>query len=146
MITAVLDTNVLVSGFVGFDLGISTPAQLLWRWLAGGYQLAVSEHIIAELRRALARPYFRIRLSETQVAEDIALLYRLGQLVSITTPVYGVAAHPEDDLVLATAVSAHADYLVTGDAGLLRVVSYEGVRMLSPRAFLDFLRDEQPGQ
>jgi predicted nucleic acid-binding protein len=47
-----------------------------------------------------------------------------------------------DDVVLATAVSAHADYLVTGDTGLLHVGNYEGVQILSPRAFLDLLCDE----
>jgi predicted nucleic acid-binding protein len=54
-----------------------------------------------------------------------------------------VATHPEDDLVLATAVSAHADYLVTGDRKLQRLGSYQGVRILSPREFLAVLAPER---
>ena len=106
--------------------------------------MIVSEPIIAEFTRTLRRPYFRARVNEVQIAAALALLGTEARIVSLSSVVTGVAAHPEDDFVLATAVSAHADYLVTGDAALLRIGSYEGVRILSPRAFLDLLRDEQP--
>ena len=42
--------------------------------------------------------------------------------------VSGVCDDAEDDHVLGTAVAANADYLVTGDRGLLRVGEYRGVR------------------
>ena len=41
--------------------------------------------------------------------------------------------------MIATAVSARADYLVTGDAQLLRLGMYERVRIVSPSEFLDVL-------
>jgi hypothetical protein len=41
--------------------------------------------------------------------------------------------------VLAAAVSADADYLVTGDRQLQRLGTYEGVRIVSPRDFLALL-------
>jgi predicted nucleic acid-binding protein len=51
--------------------------------------------------------------------------------------VAGVATHPEDDLVLATALSAGADYLVTGDRRFrTRVPHYQGVTLVSPAEFL----------
>ena len=46
---------------------------------------------------------------------------------------------PKDDMVVATAVAAKADYLVTGDEKLLRLGSFHGVRIVTPRAFLDVL-------
>jgi predicted nucleic acid-binding protein len=57
----------------------------------------------------------------------------------ITVHVSGVATHPEDDLVLATAVSAEADYLVTGDRHLLSLGQYQGVRIVTPRDFAAIL-------
>jgi predicted nucleic acid-binding protein len=57
----------------------------------------------------------------------------------MNTLVTGVASHPEDDPILATAVSASADYLVTGDRQLQRLGSYRGVSIVSPREFLDLL-------
>ena len=45
----------------------------------------------------------------------------------------------DDDLVLATAVSARADRVVTGDQDLLVLQQYEGIRVVSPRRFLEWL-------
>jgi predicted nucleic acid-binding protein len=53
--------------------------------------------------------------------------------------VSGVATHREDDQILAAAVSARAEYLVTGDKQLQQLGIYQGVRVISPRAFLDLL-------
>lgn len=66
------------------------------------------------------------------------LRYR-SAITPLTATVNGVATHPEDDLVLAAAVSARADYLVTSDTKLLRLESYEGVQIVSPATFLDVL-------
>jgi predicted nucleic acid-binding protein len=41
--------------------------------------------------------------------------------------------------VLATALSARAPYLVTGDRRLRERIAYRGTQMLSPRQFLTLL-------
>lgn len=61
-------------------------------------------------------------------------------IVPLSTVVRGVATHASDDLVIATAVSGSADYLVTGDRDLrLRVREYGGVAIVSPAEFLEIL-------
>jgi predicted nucleic acid-binding protein len=65
--------------------------------------------------------------------------------VEITVEVRGVATHPEDDLILATAISARADYLVTGDRQLQALGSYQGVQIVSPRQFLTILQAAEAG-
>jgi predicted nucleic acid-binding protein len=50
-----------------------------------------------------------------------------------------VTGDPEDDYVLATARLARADYLVTGDKGLLALVRDEGTAIVSPRQFMELL-------
>ncbi len=67
MIDAVLDTNVLASGIAGEALPASSPGELFRRSLVNRFELVLSEHILAELERALAKPYFRARLTSTQV-------------------------------------------------------------------------------
>ena len=57
-------------------------------------------------------------------------------MTPISLEVHGIATHPEDDLVLATAISGGADYLVTGDAHLINLRVYKGVQICSPRDFL----------
>jgi hypothetical protein len=68
-----------------------------------------------------------------------------GLLVPTSATVSGVATHPEDDLVLATAVSTSADYLVTGDNRFVtRAQLFQGVTLMSPRDFMTLL-DELRG-
>jgi predicted nucleic acid-binding protein len=59
--------------------------------------------------------------------------------VALTAVVQGVATHPEDDVILATAASARADYLVTGDRQLQALGKFGSTRIVSPREFLDLL-------
>lgn len=139
MSTAVLDTNVLASGFASRT---GTPGWLLLLWTYEVFELVVSEPILAELARTFEKPYFRRQLTPPQRAADMALLRDEGTLTPITVEVSGVATHAEDDLILATAVSAEVDYLVTGDRRLQSLESYRGVTILSPRAFLDVLASQ----
>lgn len=136
MITAVLDSNVLLSGFL---TGEAPPARIVDAWLTGRFELVVSEPVLAELSRNIQKPYFRRRLTPAQIAEDLHRLRSVARLTPITVPVSGVATHPEDDDILATAVSGRVDYLVTGDRALQAVGSYQGVIILSPLAFLQQL-------
>ena len=92
-----------------------------------------------ELRRTLAHPYFAKFLNEQQRRRVITLLQRRALSASITAQVAGVATHPEDDLILATAVSARVDYLVTGDRKLQELGSFQGVTIVNPRTFLQVL-------
>lgn len=59
--------------------------------------------------------------------------------IPIIAEVHGVATHPEDDLILATAVSAEADYLITGDRQLLAIRSHRTVTIVRPGEFLAIL-------
>ena len=140
MIRSVLDANALASGFVGARLAASTPGELIRRWRAREYSLIVSDHILAETERTLTKPYFRRYLNPAQAASAVHLLRTKAERALITVAVAGVATHPEDDLVLATAVSAKARYLVTGDRQLQALRRYRGVTMLSPSSFLAVLR------
>ena len=137
MTSVVLDTNVLASGFTN---AAGPAGQLLVAWLHGQFDLLVSEHILAELSRTFHKPYFSRRLGKQRVANNLALLRSTARLVPITIAVHGVASHPEDDMVVATALSGQADYLITGDHHLQAVGSYQGVTILSPRSFLQQLQ------
>jgi predicted nucleic acid-binding protein len=46
---------------------------------------------------------------------------------------------PDDDKYIAAAIAGNAAFVVTGDGQLLAVVEHEGLRILTPRAFLDLL-------
>lgn len=58
----------------------------------------------------------------------------------------GRRGDPEDDLVLATGRLARADYLVTGDRGLLELGSYEGMEIVTPRQFIALLESDRSSE
>lgn len=135
---ATVDANVLVVAPLNPK---SPPGLILTVWQQGRFDLILSEHILEEVARTHRKPYFRARLTEIQIAEFEGLLRRRATIVTITTVVHGIATHPEDDLILATAVSGDVDYLVTGDARFLaQVPAYSGVSLLRPTEFLALLQ------
>jgi putative PIN family toxin of toxin-antitoxin system len=109
VIRAVLDTNVLASGFVEFAKPERAPAQLLRLWQEQRFALVVSAEILTELLNTLADSYFRRHLTAEQIDRAWLLLQEEAISTPLTSRISGVASHPEDDHVLATAVSAHAE-------------------------------------
>ena len=140
MIRAVLDTNALASGAL-ISQGVLPTIIDLWR--DGAFALVFSEEIMIELSHTLAKPYFLTRLTTKDTEDYVELLDTAGEMVAVTSPVSGVATHPEDDLILATAVDGKADYLVTGDKKLQQLKNYQGVAIVSPREFLDILKAQE---
>lgn len=132
----VLDTNVLLSSLV---TGSTAPAQIIVLWEDDMFDITVSEHIVDGVSRALTKPYWRKRLDIHQLEHRLAGVRLLLKYVEPVEDVHDVAEDDEDDLVLATAVAAKADYLVTGDKYLLRIGEFQGIPIVSPRDFLNMM-------
>lgn len=139
---AVFDTTLIASGLAGYSRQESTPGALLRRWFAREFTLVLSDHLIGEIERMLAKPYFVANVTSVDRARAVAALREQTSWTDITVLVSGVATHPEDDLALAAAVSADVDYLVTGDQPLQDVGGYQGVTIMSPRDFLSLLEKQ----
>jgi predicted nucleic acid-binding protein len=136
MIAATLDVNVIVPGF-------ATPSGTMgWvvdRWFMGAFEVSLSEHIVGKAAEVWERPYWAARYNADQVERAVTFLRQRARMVIPDPTIRGAADDEEDDLVLATAVAAGVDVLVTGDHGLLRIESFRAVEIISPRAFLVLL-------
>lgn len=142
MILAVLDTNVVLSGLVGFSRPDSPPGAILRAWRARRFELVISRPILDELERVLRRPYFRGRISEDDVDAARRLFEEEALVVLSGDRVVGLATHPADDLIVSTALAAAADYLVTGDRAFRESAgAISRPTVLSPREFLTVLGD-----
>lgn len=136
----VLDSSVLVSAFL-------TPhdraARLLRDPVRNRYELCLSDATLTEaagtlLAKSTLRPY--AAYADKDVHYYIRWLISQSEMERAIPSLRIVAANPKDDPVIATVVAAKAEYLVTGDrAHLLPIGEYEGIRILSPRAFLDIV-------
>jgi putative PIN family toxin of toxin-antitoxin system len=134
LIRATVDTNTLASGAVA---KIGAIADLIKAWRIGFVEIVVSEHILIELERTLRKPYFSARLDEFERRAFLALLLEFATVVEITASVPTVVSDYGDNVVLATALSAKAPYVVTGDRELQRLSRYQAIRIVSAREFLD---------
>jgi len=139
MIRAVLDVNVLISALIS-PRGV--PAQVLDAWRAERFVVVTSEAILAEFQRVLARPQLRNRygLTPSRVERLVRGLRQFALMTPGEQQVRGVARDPDDDMLLACAVEGGADYLVTGDKGLLELHEHEGVQMVAPADFIRMLQ------
>lgn len=111
-------------------------------WEVGNLDVAISNHIIGQVLDVWTRPYFATRSAEIDRALAVKLMRSAARLVEPDVSVSGVCDDAEDDLVLGTAVTANANYLVTGDKGLRQVSEYRGVRVDGATEFLDLIRNE----
>lgn len=139
MIRAVLDVNVLVSGFPATR---GVPAELIERWLRREYVLVASEHVLTEAAEAWDQPYWARRYDANRIQEALALLRERAETVLPAAGVRGMGEDEEDDLVIATAIAGKAHFLVTGDKALQSLVRVADIAIVSPRQFLDRLERE----
>jgi len=121
----VLDTNILVRA-AGDEQGLA--GRLLHEIVSGSHVLVSSPHILSEIARVLAYPRLQARwqLSEEIVTEFVSRVGDIAEIVFTTTPDRVVAADPDDDPIVQTAVLGEVDVLCTRDAHLLdrAVVEY----------------------
>jgi putative PIN family toxin of toxin-antitoxin system len=129
MMRVVLDTNVVVSALIWGG----TPYKLLQAATNGDIELFTSPALMTELRGVLAREHLASRLlvQASSVAQAIALYGELAVSVSPLSTPRAVPSDPDDDQVIAVALAARADFIVSGDADLLTLGSYAGIGILS---------------
>lgn len=106
-------------------------------WRAGDYELVTSEPLLAELIAVLERPKILSRLGwpAGERREFLRLLRESAIVVSPRRRLHVVTADPADDRVLEAAAEGEADYVVSGDARLLDLGTWEATPIVTPARF-----------
>ncbi len=136
MSKVVLDTNVLVSALIKKE---GKPAQIL-RY-GDDVALVTAEELLAELEEVLHRRHIqhKYHLTDADIDEYLARLRMASTLVQLQTRL-DVVIDPDDNMFVACALDGGAAYIVSGDPHLLHLQAYEGIRILTPAAFLEVLQ------
>ena len=135
----VLDSVILVSAFLTRD-GLAADLLLL---CAQNATLCTAEAILRETRRVLLeKGHIRRKYAydDRQVERFIEYVRSTSSVVSNLPDIRAVRRDPKDDVILACAVAAPAEYLITRDPHLLALNAYEGVKILSPEDYIRILR------
>jgi putative PIN family toxin of toxin-antitoxin system len=125
------DTNILLSGVI-FPKG--KPFQLMELAREGKINLNISADILAEVEDVLRRKF---GFSPGEMAETTARLKAIARTVTPSVQVHIIKEDPDDNRILECAVSAGADYIVTGDKDLLRLGRYDAIAIVTVADFLE---------
>jgi putative PIN family toxin of toxin-antitoxin system len=129
-VRAVIDTNVLVAAL----LWRGPPHTLLEHARAGTLSIVSSPALLAELADVIGRAKFDAILAPTNTSRERSLA-QIRQLTEVIEPPplpQPVCRDPDDDQVLALALAAKADLIVSGDNDLLSPGSFEHTPILAP--------------
>lgn len=133
MARVVADTNVFLSAVMFGGL----PGSFLDLAFLGAFQLVTSFALLDELDEKLLEK-FRVAPADAGLIrariEACALVTKPNILLNV------VMDDPDDNRVLECAVTAEADYVVSGDRHLLKPGSYGGIAILTVRKFMDALK------
>ena len=127
----VVDTNVLVSGLIS---PFGPPGVIVGLAATGTLHLCYDARIVAEYREVLERPAFAFRAGDVKT-----LLSRIAASGAPFAPAPLAVRLPDagDRPFLEVAVSADAAFLVTGNLKHFPPGCRHGIRVVSPREFLD---------
>lgn len=134
---AVLDASVLVSGFL-----TNGPTRTILNLAEHGhFRMVLSAVILQETRSSLSKPKLikAYRHTAEAIRDFCEGAAEAALLVEGDPAFVSPCRDPNDHHVIATAIAAAAQVIVTGDNDLLDLGRYETIRILTPRQFLDEL-------
>lgn len=125
----VTDTNVVVSGL----LWLGNPGRLMEAAANGRVTLYTSPVLVDELRSTLSYARLAKYVQRSGLTLD-ELLTRYLNVAIVVEPeiVPQVVRDPDDDHVLACALTAQADLIATGDTDLLDLKAYRNISIVTP--------------
>ena len=131
----VLDTNVLLSGLLSPS---GPPGNIVRLITTRAVRVCYDARILVEYRQVLLRPAFPF--TEIQVDSLLDQLQADGDLVA-ALPLVERLPDFEDEVFLEVALAGNAQCLVTGNLRHYPQKNRHGVRVVSPREFLELFRD-----
>lgn len=131
---ATADSNIWVSGLNWYG----KPHELLNLARDGKIELAISDAILDEFSRIL---HDKLEWSDDRLNSMRAEVATFTKRVSSTETLDVVTADPDDNRILECAVAARSDVIVTGDAHLLQLGAYRGIKIMKVADFLGQARD-----
>lgn len=131
---AVVDTGIFVSALIRPR---GTIGSLLLALRDGRYTAIYATNMLVEIIDVLGRDKFRVKyhIEPDDITALINLIRLRGELV-IPTRTVAACRDPKDDKFLEAALAGGADCIVSGDADLLDMRSFEDIPILRPAEFL----------
>jgi len=137
VLKVVLDANVWVSAL----LWGGKPAAVVKAAEDGKICIVASEEIVDEISKVLNYPKLSKFCQTQEIGHEglIEAILKIVNFVKVTKKFNVVLEHSADDKFIDCALAAGADYIVSGDKHLLKIVCYEKNPILSVNEFLKLI-------
>ena len=126
----VLDTNVLIAAFISHGV-----CNELLEHCVLNHEVILSPFILGELKEKLTDK-FKFTVREANAV--VRLLKSRSEIVATSPLTAAVCRDPDDDNIIATAISGQCSCIVTGDKDLLDLETVKSIHILSPGSFWQF--------
>jgi uncharacterized protein len=136
ILKAVIDTSVMIS--VAF--AVQGLAKELRDMIAEGrFVLVTSKPILKELYQVLHYPHIvkHFSPSKEDVSAFIALIIERAVIVKGLYEIEGISQDPNDDMFIACAMEADAQYIVSRDPHLRNIKHYRGIQIIDAATFIE---------
>jgi uncharacterized protein len=139
-VRALVDANVLISFLLRPDASTAASA-VVSAALTRTFVILTTGGVLAETReRTQQKPYLAQRISRAATDRFVRVLLGVADLLPEVDPPYPeIGSDRKDDYLFVHAITGRADYLVSGDRGVLAVGTIGPVRVVSPATFMDVL-------
>jgi putative PIN family toxin of toxin-antitoxin system len=127
----VVDTNVFISSFFG-----GNPRKIIDLWKSGQIVLCLSRPIVDEYVEVLRR----MGLQNERELEELLSLFAHGFHVLFTAKTPNltiIEKDPDDNKFIECAVALNSKSIISGDKALQEIKDYMGIKIHSPKQFLD---------
>ncbi len=138
-----IDTNVWVSAFLNPS---GYPAKIITAWLEDKMQIVISMPLLKEILDVLQRPRIqkKYKYSAEEIKTYLDLIFQRAEKIEPAGNI-NLCRDTRDNIVLETALSGQAKYLVTRDddikrdPDLIQAISKSGIEVITVSRFLEVI-------
>ncbi len=130
----VLDTNVIIAAFAARGL-----CSEIFESCVLNHRIITSEFVLLEVKRNLGK---KIHLPVNIIKELIQYLRNSSEIVVPEPVSESLCRDKDDNKIIGTAISGQARFIITGDQDLLTLKNYQEIKIISPREFWNFLKEQ----
>lgn len=128
------DTNVLIAAFI-----VRGTCSELFNHCLVEHKIYISQWVLDELYEKLVRKF---RFPKTKVDQIVNFICKNTKMITYTPLSTPICRDPDDDQVLASAVSGNVDCLISGDEDLLVLKNFQGLPIIRPGDFWRFEKEK----
>ncbi len=129
-----LDTNILIAAFISRGM-----CNELFEHCLAEHTIYISQWILDELYEKLIKKFGFPKIKVDQIINFIGENTVMLTYISLSLP---ICRDPDDDHILASAISGNVDCLISGDKDILVLKDFQGIPILKPSNFWKFEKEK----